>query len=76
MLPIVHGLQRKYQGAVDFVYLDIADSANSSAKLRYRFRATPHFFLVSPSGDVIREWQGLVDQGELDHALGEAAAAR
>ena len=76
MLPIVHGLQRKYEGVVDFVYLDIADSANGAAKLRYGFRATPHFFLIHPTGEVIREWQGLVHRSELDNALGEVASAR
>ena len=42
MAPVVHGLEREYEGKVDFVYLNVAEERNAEAKRTYGFRATPH----------------------------------
>ncbi|NOT07324.1 MAG: hypothetical protein HOP28_03875 [Gemmatimonadales bacterium] len=69
MAPIVHGLEQEWGQRVDFIYLDVADSANTAAKHRFGFRATPHFFLLGPDGSVQRTWQGRVERDTLAVAL-------
>jgi hypothetical protein len=75
MAPIVHGLEEEWGQRVDFLYLDIADSANAAAMARYGFRATPHFFLIAPDGAVDRTWQGPVHRDTLGQVLQRAAGA-
>ncbi len=69
MAPIVHGLERQWSDHVDFVYLDVTDSATAPAKARFGFRATPHFFFLRSDGTVAREFQGIVPADSLAAAL-------
>ena len=69
MAPIVHGLEKKYSDRVDFLYLDIENLATAEARTRLGFTATPHFFLLSPDGAVLGEWQGVQDRSVLESAL-------
>jgi len=34
MEPVVHGLEKQYEGRVDFLYLNVAEARNDSAKPR------------------------------------------
>lgn len=76
MAPIVHGLEQEWAGQVDFIYLDVADTANAGAMARFGFRATPHFFLLDPDGTVRRSWQGAVERDTLVAALELSVGAR
>lgn len=76
MAPIVHGLEKQYSDRVDFLYLDIEDPATAGARTRFGFKATPHFFLLSPEGAVVGEWQGVQDRTVLDRALREVSNAQ
>ena len=76
MAPIVHGLENRWSDRIDFVYLDVADSATAAAKTRLGFRATPHFFLLRRDGSVARVFQGVVPENSLNAALEELARAR
>ena len=69
MKPTVHGLEAAYWGQVDFVYLDIDDTANDEVKQRYNYRAQPTFVLVAPDGTEIRQWYGYTAEDELRSAL-------
>jgi thioredoxin-like negative regulator of GroEL len=69
MVPIVHGLEKRYSERVDFLYLDVEDSATTAAKSRLGFRATPHFFLLAADGTVLGEWQGVQARSVLEEAL-------
>lgn len=73
MAPIVHGLERQWSDRIDFVYLDVADSATAPARVRLGFRATPHFFLLRSDGTVAREIQGVVPEDSLAAALAALA---
>jgi hypothetical protein len=68
MAPMVHGLEQ-YSDRVDFLYLNIQDSATVGAKGRLGFRATPHFFLLAPHGAALGEWQGVQVRWVLEGAL-------
>jgi thioredoxin-like negative regulator of GroEL len=74
MAPVVHGLERQYEGRMDFVYLNIAEARNDSAKRALGFRATPHFFLLNARGEALGSMRGVVPvdslRGALDRLLG------
>ena len=65
----MHGLEQKYAGEVRFVYLDIDDPRTAPFKEELAYRVQPHLFLLDGEGNVVREWLGLVVEGELDAAL-------
>lgn len=69
MKPVVHGLEAKYAGQIDFIYLDIDDPANDAAKQRLGFRAQPQFLLLDASGEVVQEWLGPVSADEFEAAF-------
>ena len=65
MAPVVHGLEKQFDGQVDFLYLNIADARNDSLKKAFGFRATPQFFFVSPGGVVRDSIYGVVPEDSL-----------
>ena len=69
MAPVVHGLEKQYEGRVDFLYLNVAEARNDSAKRALGFRATPHFFLVNEAGDARDTLQGVIPADSLRAAL-------
>ena len=69
MAPVVHGLEKTYAGRIDFLYLNVADARNDGAKRAFGFRATPHFFLTTSTGQVRDSMQGIVPEDSLSRAL-------
>jgi thioredoxin-like negative regulator of GroEL len=80
MAPVVHGLEEQYKGRIDFLYLNIAEARNDSAKRAFGFRSTPHFFFVNAAGAAQDSMRGVVPadsvRAALDRLLGAAAASR
>ena len=60
MAPIVHGLEVEYYGRINFVYLDVDDSANQEFLKQLGFRYQPHFILVDGAGNPLEQWLGPV----------------
>ena len=60
MAPIVHGLEAEYFRAIDFVYLDIDDLANSDFLNELGFRYQPQFVLLDGEGNILKKWLGPV----------------
>jgi len=69
MKPIVHGLEAKYGDRIQFTYLDIDDSRTDGLKTALGFRVQPQYFLLDGSGNVVKEWFGLVPEEELAAAF-------
>lgn len=69
MAPVVHGLEKQYEGRVDFVYLDVSDPRNKTATTRLGFKSTPHFFFLRPDGVTVEVIQGVVSRDSLVGAL-------
>lgn len=69
MAPIVHGLESEWRSQVEFVFVNVADSATRAARERLGFDATPHFFFLNARGDVVRQFQGVVPRDSLERAL-------
>lgn len=75
MKPIVHGLERRYQGRVSFIYLNVMHRGSRDAAARYGVPGTPTFVLTRADGSPVRRWTGTVSEASLVAAL-DAVAAR
>ena len=75
MAPVVHGLEKQYAGRIDFLYLNVAETRTDSAKQAFGFRATPHFFLVSHTGERRDSIRGVVPEDSLRRALDRLVAS-
>jgi hypothetical protein len=71
MKPVVHGLEARYAGKIDFIYLDIDDPANDAAKDQLGFWVQPQFFLLDAAGSVVQEWLGPVSADEFEAAFAQ-----
>ena len=60
MAPVVHGLEKQYTDRIDFLYLNVADTRNDSAKRALGFGSTPHFFFLRADGSTVSAMQGVV----------------
>lgn len=78
MAPVVHGLERQYEGRIDFLYLHVGEPRNVAAKQRLGFTSTPHFFFVRADGTTAEAMQGVVPadsvRGALERLLATPAA--
>jgi hypothetical protein len=70
MIPMVHGLEKRYAGRIDFVYLDSEDESTAAARDKYEFVGTPQFVLLDANGrQVGKQLFGLLDETVLVGAL-------
>lgn len=69
MAPVVHGLEAKYNGLVNFVYLDRDDPATSPFREQLGYVYQPHIFLLDGEGTIVQQWLGFVTEQQLDEAL-------
>lgn len=72
MAPLVHGLEERYGARMNFIYLDIDDPRTTQLKKQLGYKSQPHFFLLNPSGVVLRQWVGATPIEEISGAI-EAA---
>ncbi|MFQ5942579.1 MAG: hypothetical protein ACE5JF_03390 [Anaerolineales bacterium] len=73
MAPVVHGLEAKFAGQIDFVYLDIDDPNTTPFRSQLGYQYQPHLFLLDGAGNVLMQWVGTTGEGELDSALSSVA---
>jgi thioredoxin-related protein len=71
MAPMVHGLEAKYAGQVDFFYLDADDAATRDFQREYGFQYQPYFLLLDKDGNILKRWGGFVSQQEFEAAFVE-----
>jgi hypothetical protein len=65
----VHGLEAKYGGCIDFVYLDIDNPAMQRTKDRLGYFAQPNFFMLDKSGKIVWKKYGFLTDVELEAQL-------
>jgi hypothetical protein len=53
---MVHGLEREYEGRIEFVRANIHNDDTIDIQEKYGFSATPEFFLVDGEGNVLAHW--------------------
>jgi hypothetical protein len=64
MVPVVNGLEEKYQDQVEFRRIDANSPTGTSAYQAYALRGHPGFVLLSPDGTTL--WKGLGEQSSQD----------
>ncbi len=74
MKPVVHGLEAKYGGCVEFVYLDTDNPGSQEAMRRLGARGQPEFYLLDRAGKVIWKNYGFASEQELETQLRAASA--
>ncbi|GAB4485764.1 MAG: hypothetical protein OHK0031_09850 [Anaerolineales bacterium] len=72
MAPIVHGLEAKYSGKINFYFLDADDPATDVFQNQFGFRVQPEFYLLDGSGTIIKKWVGAVSPDEFEAAFAAA----
>jgi len=69
MKPVVHGLERQYDGRLDVLYFDISDPKTEDAQRKLKFSSTPHFILLRKDGTRVQEWMGVIPEDTLKTAI-------
>ena len=65
----MHGLEGKYGGCIDFIYLDIDNAATKTAKDKLGYRAQPNLFLLDAGGKTVWSKYGYFTAAELEAQL-------
>jgi len=74
---MVHGLEKRYAGRIDFVYLDAEDEKTAAVRDKYEFVGTPQFVLLDAQGKQVgKHLFGMLDEAVLAAALDALAAGR
>ena len=68
----MHGLEDKYLGQVNFVYLDIDDQRNDEFKKALGYRYQPHIFLLDAEGEILNQWIGPITREDLEAEILDA----
>jgi thioredoxin-like negative regulator of GroEL len=66
MAPMVHGLEAKYFGRINFVYLDADDRDTLSFQQQLGFLYQPEIYLLDGDGNVLKKWIGFTSEQELE----------
>jgi hypothetical protein len=69
MAPMVHGLEAKYYGRINFVYLDADDAATESFQRELGFFYQPEVYLLDGNGNVLEKWVGFTSQEQFEEAF-------
>jgi thioredoxin-related protein len=74
LAPIVHGLEAEYYDRINFVYLDVDDSANETFKGILDFRYQPQLILLDGNGQILYQWIGPIPREEFVVAFEDVLA--
>ena len=63
---MVHGLEAKYFGRIQFSYLDADDSNTLDFQRTLGFRYQPEVYLLDGEGNVLQKWVGYTSEEEFE----------
>ena len=66
MAPMVHGLEAKYFGKIQFTYLDADDSRTRDFQRTLGFNYQPEVYLLDANGGILKKWIGYTEQAEFE----------
>jgi hypothetical protein len=66
---MVHGLEAKYFGRIQFSYLDADDPQTLDLQRSLGFYYQPELYLLDADGKVLEKWVGYTSQDELETAF-------
>jgi hypothetical protein len=71
MAPMVHGLEAKYFGRIQFSFLDADDPATRDLQRTLGFYYQPELYLLNGNGDVLKKWVGYTTQEQLESTFAQ-----
>ena len=71
MAPMVHGLEAKYFGKIQFTYLDADDSRASDLQQALGFHYQPEIYLLDAEGNVLQKWVGYTPEQEFESVFAQ-----
>ncbi|HSL45381.1 MAG TPA: hypothetical protein VK897_18250 [Anaerolineales bacterium] len=69
MAHMVHGLEAKYFGKIQFTYLDADDPDTSDFQRTLGFYYQPEVYLLDANGNVLQKWVGYTTQEEFEEVF-------
>ncbi len=69
MAPVINGLEVRYHNRMNFIYLDVDDSATNPFKQALGYLYPPQFILLDSQGKIINHWSGYVKVEDIETAL-------
>ena len=66
MAPMVHGLEAKYFGKIQFTYLDADDIGTDEFQRALGFYYQPEVYLLDGNGNVLKKWVGFTSEEEFE----------
>ncbi len=69
MAPMVHGLEAKYFGRIQFSFLDADDPQTFDFQRSLGFYSQPELYLLDANGKMLEKWVGYTSQEELETAF-------
>ncbi|HUE97960.1 MAG TPA: hypothetical protein VMN99_01830 [Anaerolineales bacterium] len=71
MAPMVHELEAKYFGRIQFTYLDADDSQTFDFQQALGFYYQPEVYLLDANGNVLQKWVGFTSEEEFEAAFAQ-----
>jgi thioredoxin-like negative regulator of GroEL len=71
MAPMVHGLEAKYFGRIQFVYLDADDPQTSDFQRALGFQYQPEVYLLDAEGNVLQKWVGFTTEKQFEDVFAQ-----
>lgn len=71
MAPMVHGLEAKYFGRIQFTYLDADDPRTADFQRTFGFYYQPEVYLLDPNGIVLQKWVGYTSEEEFESVFAQ-----
>ena len=68
---MVHGLEAKYFGRIQFTYLDADDPRTSDFQRTLGFYYQPEIYLLDASGNLLQKWVGYTSEDEFESAFAQ-----
>jgi hypothetical protein len=71
MAPMVHGLEAKYFGRIQFTYLDADDPHTRDFQKELGFYYQPEVYLLNGNGEVLKKWVGYTSEQEFEEVFSQ-----
>ncbi len=69
MAPMVHGLEAKYFGRIQFSYLDADDPQTEAFQRTLGFYYQPELYLLDANGQILQKWVGYTTEEQLEETF-------
>jgi len=71
MAPVVHGLEAKYFGSINFVYLNADDIGTEPFQRKLGFFYQPEVYLLDGNGNILNKWVGYTTADQFEEVFAQ-----